>query len=184
MNNDFLEKDSNRGGMFSTIVKKISTIEEWIRKHNSIQHTKRLISKFSAYKSSQTNNVTGDGTAYTAIFDTEIYDANGDYNNANGVFTAPETGIYRFAVAIYVRGVVGQTYIDIQLVTSNRTYTIEESTIVAGITDYQIAFSVDADMDVGDVASIVVTSGGGAKVVDLYGAASPRVFFQGMQVSN
>jgi hypothetical protein len=38
MDKNFLETDSKRGGMFSTMVKKISDIETWIRKHNSIKH--------------------------------------------------------------------------------------------------------------------------------------------------
>lgn len=39
MNNEFFEKDSNRGGLISTMVKKISAIEEWMRQHKSFTHS-------------------------------------------------------------------------------------------------------------------------------------------------
>ena len=46
-------------------------------------------SAFSAYVSSTLSNVTGDNTSYTVIFDTEELDRSSNYNNSNGVFTAP-----------------------------------------------------------------------------------------------
>lgn len=38
MNNNFFENDAKRGGLFSTTVKKISVIEDWIRNHKSTNH--------------------------------------------------------------------------------------------------------------------------------------------------
>jgi hypothetical protein len=62
---------------------------------------------FHARTGSVKTNVTGDGTAYTIIFDTEIVDQNGDYDNTTGVFTAPVTGFYLFFASALLTGVLG-----------------------------------------------------------------------------
>lgn len=59
---------------------------------------------FSAYTSASYNNVTGDGTLYTVIFDTAIVNTGGAYNTATGVFTAPTTGNYLFNCTLDLNG--------------------------------------------------------------------------------
>jgi len=56
---------------------------------------------FSAYLSSTQNNVTGDGTAYSIIFDTVTANQGSAYNASTGVFTAPSTGLYHFDACTY-----------------------------------------------------------------------------------
>jgi len=55
-------------------------------------------------------SVTGDGTVYTIIFDTSIYDQNSNFSLSGGTFTAPIAGIYLFTLnATFTGLVVGNT---------------------------------------------------------------------------
>ena len=49
---------------------------------------------FYAYLSGNASNVTGDGTNYTIVFNSVLYDQNNNFNTGTGVFTAPVTGRY------------------------------------------------------------------------------------------
>lgn len=57
-----------------------------------------------AYFSANASNVTGDGTVYTCVFDTEIEDTSGLYNNSTGVITAGWTGKYRICGSMQIGG--------------------------------------------------------------------------------
>lgn len=61
---------------------------------------KPLTCAFYAYLTATVSNVTGDGTYYTVIFDTEVQDIGGNYDNTTGIFTAPVDGTYLFANTI------------------------------------------------------------------------------------
>jgi hypothetical protein len=139
---------------------------------------------FSANKSANTNNVTGDGTTYTLICNTEIYDQGANYNTTTGVFTAPVTGRYSFCLGCGIFGLLNtHTQGYMELVTSNRTYrTPELSPYAAANSSASFGFgtSIQADMDLGDTASITVTVANGTLVVDVDGGGAPiRTYFQG-----
>lgn len=78
---------------------------------------------FSAYKSSAASNVTGDGTLYTVICDTEFFDIGNNFNNSTGIFTAPVSGVYMFTFACMITGIGSShsTY-QLQVLTSTNAY--------------------------------------------------------------
>ena len=55
------------------------------------------VAAFSAYRSS-TGSVAGGATI---VWDSERYDVNDDYNEANGFFTCPQDGYYFFSISLY-----------------------------------------------------------------------------------
>lgn len=64
--------------------------------HNQIQDHLLVLAELSATQS----DVTGDDTGYKPIFDTEILDVGGDYDNTTGIFTAPQAGYYRHDIIL------------------------------------------------------------------------------------
>lgn len=149
---------------------------EWIRP---------LQPAFMARQSSTLDNLTGDGTVYTVIFDTEQYDQGSNYNNATGVFTAPVTGRYLFTSSVRGRDFTSSFTLSIvKLVTSNRTYSgmqynpgaLDTS---ASPTDCSNQVAVVADMDSGDTASITYTVSGSTKTIALLGSTNTMTVFSG-----
>ncbi len=78
---------------------------------------------FLVTNSDSPTNVTGDGTGYVCLFDTEIYDNNSDFSS--NVFTAPVTGTYQFNYTVDA-GSCGAAH------TLGRTYMIASATTKIG----------------------------------------------------
>ena len=134
-------------------------------------------STFCAYASAPITDVTGDGTVYgPVIFDSELYDYSNGYNTGTGNFTAGVTGRYYLGGCLYLAELTAShTVILIQIVTSNRTYRVFDSTTAIRDTASNIIsypFSIFADMDAADTASVQLTVSNGTKVVDVSGAAA------------
>lgn len=145
-------------------------------------HTFPTQPAFLATANSDIADVTGDGTAYTMLFNTEVHDRNADYVPATGTFTAPVTGIYDFSGAISLLEVGAATSILVELVTTNRTYQLVN---IAGADDVSNATTIPwsvaaADMTAADTAFVRLTVGGTTLTVDIDGDASvAKTFFSG-----
>lgn len=133
---------------------------------------------FSAYNSASDADQTGDGTVYTVICDTEVFDIGANYNNGTGVFTAPVTGRYMLIGSVLCQQVTAAMTSTLSIATTARTYTYGNTgtSFTGNMPLYMCAI---ADMTAGNTASMAVTIGGGAKVVDIYGGSDMRTFFQG-----
>lgn len=129
---------------------------------------------FNAYLSTNQANVTGDGTNYTVIFDTEVFDQGSNYNNATGVFTAPVAGKYQFNVTInFLAGAATGGFIS--LVTTGRTYrlvAVKPSNVGTAGGDTELSGSALVSLAANDTVSILVSASGTTKTVAVYGTAT------------
>ncbi len=127
---------------------------------------------FLAFRSGNDNNITGSGTIFTVQFSAaEVFD-DGD-NFLTDTFTAPVTGRYQLQSAVLLKSLTGvEDLIDIQIITSNHTYS-EEMTDANDLPDrYSMSIGVVADMDAGDTATVTIqVSGNTADNVDVIGGA-------------
>ena len=124
---------------------------------------------FLAFAADQAN-VTGDGTTYTVLFATEIFDQGSNF--ASPTFTAPVTGRYRFSVTVRLEGVlVGHTSSILQFVTSNRNYAILiiNPFVIFDATNGLVTLSGTtlADMDAADTCTVTIVVSNSTKTVDI-----------------
>ena len=128
-------------------------------------------SSFSANVGTQINNVTGNGTAYTIIFNTEEYDYLSEYNNATGIFTAQKTGKYLLSAQIGIAVTAGVTTCIFEINTSARQYLMfvgDTDNIYSGLSTLSLNGSCIVDLNAGQTASVKLTiSGLGADTVDI-----------------
>jgi len=140
---------------------------------------------FLAYLANDDNDVTGNGTLYqlgtTGNALTEIFDQNADFN-VNGTFTSPVTGRYYLTSTIEFLQAAAGTTAQINIVTSNRTYTYEDGCDTNVNTNGSIQLAALADMDAADTAIITaLVNGIGLDTADVdgTGAAIPRTWYCG-----
>lgn len=124
------------------------------------------------------SNVTGDGTLYTVVFSTEIYDQNSDLSGST--FTAPVTGRYLLKACLYTTGLTSShTAGNIRIVTSNRSYIANYvSPYAASNSSAQYGFQIStiADMDAADTATVALQVSNGTKVVSISSVAVATYF--------
>jgi hypothetical protein len=141
--------------------------------------TNRRQPAFLAYNSAADATATGDGTAYTILFDTEVKDQGGDYATGTGTFTAPVAGMYQLNTSVYLTSLEAADVISLVIKTSNRDY-LQVANFVAA--NQSVALSVFTDMDAGDTAYVSITVTGGTKNVSVYGEANGYTSFSGFLV--
>src|SRR5574338_44990 len=138
---------------------------------------------FLATNSTPRSNVTGDGTNYTLIFDTERFDQNSDWDGTS-TFTAPVTGRYYFGATALFQQVISTMTSVMLIVTSNKTYVFGNYPGLIAAGNFPISASIIADLDAADTAQFQVIVGGGTKVVDISGDATDiRTWLSGYLVA-
>ena len=127
---------------------------------------------FAATLTSQQANVTGDNTAYTVIFDTELYDNLSNYNTGTGVFTAPVAGVYQFntAISVYNLGAshtVGYVYLNTSSSAPiyGNTWSPEAAAGVPATTQCTFVACSLIKLPIGGTVSVVITIAGSTKTV-------------------
>lgn len=138
---------------------------------------------FSAYLSASTSNdKTGDGTVYTVICDTEIFDKGSNYNNATGVFTAPVPGLYFLSGAITCANYISGPFdniVDFNCSTAG-VFRVSRSYWDVAFNNPQQSFSVIVKLIAGETVTMRLTGNGGGLTEGVIGSASPfQTFFSG-----
>jgi len=138
---------------------------------------------FNAYASGNLTSVTGNGVAYTVLWNDVAFDNTSAINTGTGIFTAPIAGNYLFTTWINVNNLSSnQTEGVIQLVTTAATYTIGRgnfwsmSELQTGVNNVAMAGAVMAAMSLNDTAKVVVTVFAGSQIVDISGTYGPSGF--------
>lgn len=143
--------------------------------------TRPLQPTFFALNSASDPNITGDGSTYDIICDTEIYDYNSDYNNATGVFTCSLDSKFEYITHVALDDLTGHTgYVELE--TSNQifqTWNIGWATALTVALSGGYTSSIICEMDAADTVFMSTTMSGGAKNVDVIGNITTAVTYFG-----
>jgi hypothetical protein len=128
-----------------------------------------LLPAFLATLSAPVNNQTGDGTSYTVVYNTEIFDQGGD--SVSGTFTAPVTGRYQLMCNGDVSGITtGMTAGTWTITTSNRAYRfglMRWGVVMTATNTCTVGGGTLSDMDAADTATVILQLSNGTKVADI-----------------
>ncbi len=132
------------------------------------QVTKPLQPAFNQSNGTNRTNATGDGTAFTLIFNVAESTQQGSGFDGTSTFTAPVTGWYHFDLGCYLTGIAAQdnTYITITH-TGIRTYfgDIINAGVVASSGALALSMSRTFKMTANDTVTCTVVSSGSTKTV-------------------
>jgi hypothetical protein len=128
-------------------------------------------------RGSAASNVTGNGTVYTMVFTSEIFDQNADYD-ATSTFTAPVTGRYHVDVYVDLGGITAaadSTLLDV--VMSNRSLSVNHQFTNNLAPRYPAMVSMLVDMDASDTLVVRLTvTGESGDVVDINSNTSLGIY--------
>jgi hypothetical protein len=130
-----------------------------------------LTPAFHAKNTVRQNDVTGNGTNYQMINNTEIFDQGNNYNNATGIFTAPVTGRYFFHMDNEVLGLTSSHTLGFMVFNISNAdfynFGMNWWAVGGAANDTTMAFTCFTDMDAADTCSPKISIANGAKVVDV-----------------
>lgn len=137
---------------------------------------------FCAKQSSNTPNITGDGTTYTIIFPTSVFDQASNYNTGTGTFTAPVTGRYLFTSSVSISNIgVAHTSCIFQFSTTsngNPEFYRSNCSVIAVSGIITAAGSIILPMTANDTCTVTATVSNSTKTVAITG--SPASYFTGI----
>lgn len=127
--------------------------------------TQPLQPSFLVINSAGGTDVTGDGTDWTATWNSEIYDQGNDF--ASNTFTAPIDGKYLLCATLTPQNISSaNTARELRITTSNRDYRLRLNQSLTQ-TDGGLTQCAIADMDASDTATVVLVVAGSSKTVDI-----------------
>ncbi len=148
---------------------------------SSNRYTNTSQPAFNQRNGSTRTNVTGDGTVYTAIFNTATSTQQGSGFDGTSTFTAPVTGWYHFDYGIALTGIVAQTQTYIAL-NHVAVFTYIGPLVLASATASGGALYLTSSktilMTANDTVTISVASSGSTKTVSV-DATNIDTYFQG-----
>jgi len=130
---------------------------------------------FSAFLSSNQTNVSGDGTVYPIVFDTELFDQASNYNNSTGIFTAPVTANYLLiGVVGFISSSGGTTTAQIQVNATAATYPLFFQPGISASFTYILSGSCIVPMAANDTAKIEFINTGSTLTARVNGGTGQR----------
>lgn len=133
---------------------------------SSNRYTNSSQPAFSAYNSSDQTSVTGDGTVYTVLYNTSLFDQ--DSNFSSPTFAAPLTGRYRLTGTIALYNIGAQTYMIVRVVTTGRTVIVWRSNLAAAaFANFGVSFGTFLSMSATDTATVTLEIGGSTKTINI-----------------
>jgi len=126
-----------------------------------------------------TNDISGDGTARTILFDSTIFDQGGDFGANDTTFTAPVSGRYRFSVSLGEAGILsGHTDGRVTLNVENEQLRVDRHPWNGknqGTTLGSFGINALVDMDANDTVTVIWQVGGSSRVCEIGGASAPHL---------
>jgi hypothetical protein len=135
------------------------------------ERTMPLQPAFLTHRDADLTDVTGDGTTYTIVWDSEQFDQNGDFDGTS-TFIAPVTGKYFFSVGIFTAQLAAaHTVSQLYIVATGDTYRFDQCDPGAIASSGTLTFlgSAIIPMTAADTCVAQLRIAGGTKVVDITG---------------
>lgn len=137
---------------------------------------------FLYYCNAVVTNVSGDGTNYTCLFQTQVFD-NGPNFSSNTTFTAPVTGMYQFNISVLTQNNLAAHNPNFKLVVNGSTNYTFGNFGGSFVGNFPLHSSIVIAMNATDTCTVVLQTSNSTKTVGVYGAAGDcRTYFSGYLV--